>query len=101
MRFPGKYREPLRDCISEGVRGMSRRKKAVIITASVIAAFILFFPFGALLKDGGTVIWQPVSRIYRVDKLHELNGKGGFTVGTVIYILGEKVYNNTWDIDSR
>ena len=78
---------------------MSRKKKALIITASVIAAAALFFPFGRYLRDGGTVIWEPVSHIYRVDKLHALNGRGGFTLGTVIYIFGQRVYNNTWEVD--
>ena len=78
---------------------MSRKKKALIITASVIAAFILFFPFCGHFRDGGTAIWEPVSHIYRVDKLHALNGRGGFTLGTVIYIFGQRVYNNTWEVD--
>lgn len=78
---------------------MSRKKKALIITASVVAAFVLFFPFGVHLRDGGTVIWEPMSHIYRIDKLHELNNVAGFTVGTVVYIFGKEVYNNTWDVD--
>ena len=72
-------------------------KTAVIISAVIV--IVLLFPFSYHLRDGGTVIYQPVSRIYRVEKLHELTAGteeyryGDFRVGTAIYFFGAEVYN--------
>ncbi|HBI52893.1 MAG TPA: hypothetical protein DDX72_08955 [Ruminococcaceae bacterium] len=75
-----------------------RAGKTAVIISTVLAA-VMLFPFSSHLRDGGTVIYQPVSRIYRVEKLHELTAVteeyrfGNFRVGTAVYIFGMKVYN--------
>ena len=68
-------------------------KLAYIILAAVIA---LLFPFESRLNDGGTRRYEPVTGLYRVDLMHRINDScGGFIVGTVIYISGKEVYNNS------
>ena len=75
-----------------------RAGKTAVIISAVLAA-VMLFPFSYHLRDGGTVIYQPVSRIYRVEKLHELTAGteeyryGDFRVGTAIYFFGAEVYN--------
>ena len=75
-----------------------RAGKTAVIISAVLAA-VMLFPFSSHLRDGGTVIYQPFSRIYRVEKLHELTAGteeyrfGNFRVGTAVYIFGMEVYN--------
>ena len=75
-----------------------RAGKTAVIISAVIAA-VMLFPLSSHLRDGWTVIYQPLSRIYRVEKLHELTAGteeyryGDFRVGTAIYFFGAEVYN--------
>lgn len=85
--------------IGKGVIRMKTKKRIVISFAIVLAAAALLFPFGSHLRDGGTVVYEPITKMYRIDKLHALTDGsdrqyGEFYVGTVIYIFGQKVYND-------
>ena len=81
---------------------MMKPKKRYIIISAAVLLVIALFPFGEHLRDGGTVIYEPVTKIYRIDKMHALTGiYGEYYVGTVIYIFGQEVYNDTRIADER
>lgn len=70
------------------------KKKIIIIIASVLH-IIALFPFSGYYRDGGTMWFAPVTNIYRVELLHRLRGHGEVTVGTVVYIFGIEVFNDS------
>ena len=69
----------------------------------ILAAVILLFPIRAQMKDGGTVEYRAV--LYTVRDMHQIYHsydpktgeiiEDGYTVGTVIEILGFEVFDNT------
>ena len=51
------------------------------------------------LREGGTVVYEPITKIYRIYKMHALTAGpdrlyGDFYIGTVIYIFDQEVYND-------
>lgn len=70
------------------------KKKIVFIIAAVLL-IIALLPFSGYYRDGGTKWYAPVTNLYRVEILHRLNGGNGITEGTVIYIFGFEVYNDS------
>lgn len=77
-------------------------KKALIFIL-ILVAVILLFPIRGQMKDGGTVEYRAI--LYTVRDMHQIyisydpeTGEiieDGYTVGTVIEILGVEVFNNT------
>lgn len=81
---------------------MKRGTKRIIVIIAAAAVIAALFPFSDHLRDGGTVIYEPVTGIYRIDKMHALTGQyGEYYVGTVIYIFGQKVYNDVRITDEK
>ena len=70
------------------------RKKLIIIITAILLIIVLF-PFSDCYRDGGTRWVAPVTNIYRAEILHRLHGDNTVTVGTVVYILGFEVYNDS------
>lgn len=74
-------------------------KKKVILIAAAVLIIIALFPFSSRLRDGGTTVWQPVTHIYRIEDLHRLtdaeDGRHGHLTGTVVYILGNEIFNES------
>ena len=71
----------------------------ILIVISVLLVFLLF-PRRDCLKDGGTITYESfwVGAIYTIEKRHEIyseNGTGYYIVGTVIYVFGHDIYNNS------
>lgn len=68
------------------------KKKAIIITAIVLAA-VLLIPIPLFYKDGGSVEYRAV--LYSVWKVHSISTRGdGYEVGTEIRLLFWTVYND-------
>lgn len=70
-----------------------------LIVISVVLVFLLF-PRRERLKDGGTVTYESfgVGAIYTIEKCHTIyseNGTDYYIVGTVIYVLGQEIYNDS------
>jgi hypothetical protein len=86
--------------------GMSFAKIGLTAVVCLIFQFIalivfavIMFPVRNELNDGGTVRYEAVSHIYAVDDLHRMTDEEGvYTVGTVIYIYGNEVYNNSRNV---
>ena len=74
-------------------------KKRIIILTIVIVLIAALFPFRNDLRDGGTAVYEPITKIYRVDDMHRFYAEKdkpiGFTVGEVVYIFGNKVYDSS------
>ena len=70
-------------------------KKKIIIIIAAVLLIIALFPFSGYYRDGGTMWFAPVTHIYRVEILHRLIDKERVTVGTVIYICGFEVFNDS------
>ena len=63
--------------------------------AFVVCA-VLLFPVKNIVNDGGTVRYEAISHIYAVDCLHRMTDEEGvYTVGTVVYVFGSEVYNDS------
>ena len=45
-------------------------KKRIIILTIVIVLIAALFPFRNDLRDGGTAVYEPITKIYRVDDMH-------------------------------
>lgn len=76
---------------------IKKYKKICLLIGIVI--IILLFPFSYHLRDGGTVIYEPITQIYIIYKMHALTAGpdrlyGDFYIGTVIYIFDQEVYND-------
>lgn len=69
-------------------------KKKIIIVLIIVALLILLVPIPFKLKDGGTVEWKSLT--YKISKVHRLNlnSENGYEDGTIVEILGFKVYNS-------
>ncbi len=72
--------------------------KKVLITILVILLLLLLIPVRGQMKDGGTVVYN--AALYDIYVLHRINPiteptQSDFITGTVIYILGFEIFNNT------
>lgn len=74
-------------------------KKKVTIVIIIIFLLILLVPIPIHLKDGGTVEYKSLT--YKISKIHRLNNssKTGYEEGTIIEILGIKIYDNVTIVD--
>ncbi len=76
-------------------------KKTVIII--IVIALIALFPITLRQKDGGTVVYTPITFVYRVTSYNRFSEEGTLK-GKEIRIFGIKVYSNTYveaDSDGR
>ena len=71
-------------------------KKALLITACILLAVILLFPFPQRLKDGGSVEYN--AALYSITDVHRLNpditSEQEFITGITVEVLGVEVFNN-------
>lgn len=68
------------------------KKKAIIITAIVLAA-VLLIPIPIFFKDGGSVEYLAV--LYSVTKVHQISMRGdGYEIGTQVRLLFWTVYDD-------
>lgn len=69
-------------------------KKKVIIVVIVVILLVLLVPIPMHLMDGGTVEYKALT--YKISKVHRLTGnlEKEYEDGTIIEILGIKVYDN-------
>lgn len=68
----------------------------IVQIIAFIAGAVLLFPVRNVMNDGGTVRYEAISHIYAVDCLHRMTDEEGvYTVGTVVYIYGNEVYNDS------
>lgn len=75
-------------------KGSGVKKKTAVILG-IVFAIILLIPFPRYYKDGGTVEYRAV--LYRVKSVHALAAPDSdreYIEGTVVTILGFKVYDN-------
>lgn len=65
----------------------------------LVVLVVLLFPFPMKIKDGGSVCYVPLSRIYRVyvydATLSSAEGEEEFLRGTRIYLFNQVVYDTT------
>jgi len=75
-------------------------KKAVKITLIVLALLLLLAPIPMKLKDGGSVYYAPLTRLYEVRVYRAMetdeNGTDGWKKGVELYLFGLKLYGNTY-----
>ncbi len=68
------------------------KKKAIIITAIILAA-VMLIPIPIFYKDGGSVEYAAVP--YSVTKVHQLSMRGdGYEIGTQVRLLFWTVYDD-------
>lgn len=68
------------------------KKKAIIITAIILAA-VMLIPIPIFYKDGGSVEYAAV--LYSVTKVHQISMRGrGYEVGTTVRLLFWTVYSD-------
>ena len=72
--------------------------KIILLVAIVATVILMLIPIRLGIKDGGTVVWCPVSFLYRVTKYHrivdgaEIDGvKYYCSAGTTRYLVGTEV----------
>lgn len=97
--------------ISEGVMMMKTKKLILICLIILIMAVELLFPLALMFpikniaNDGGTVVFEPVTHLYRIECLHRINDDNsrlnGYITGNIIYIFSQEVYNDTRIADER
>ena len=70
-------------------------KKYKLIIGIVLLAIILLIPIPIHSKTNGDVSYNAI--MYQIKKVHKvnLNEKNGFKKGTIVRILGIKIYDNT------
>jgi hypothetical protein len=75
-------------------------KKAVKITLIVLALLLLLVPVPMKWKDGGSVCYAPLTRLYEVRVYRAMqtdeNGTDGWKKGVELYLFGLKLYGNTY-----
>ncbi len=80
---------------------MQKKKKILIwiaVAAVVLTLAVLCFPTKYVIPDGGTVVYEAILyRVYRSHSIeaHTTDGDMAFLVGTIVEILGKKVYDGT------
>lgn len=96
--------------ISEGVMMMKTKKLILIcliifMTVELLFPLALMFPIKNIANDGETVVFEPVTHLYRIECLHRINDDNsrlnGYITGNIIYIFGQEVYNDTRIADER
>lgn len=72
-------------------------KDIAIPALAVIAAVSALLPVKKLQNDGGTVVYEPITGLYRVENLHRINDSDPdkYITGQAVYFFGIEVYNNT------
>ena len=94
-------------------------KKCIAITAVVVILILIFvfvFPFGSgYLSDGGTRFYTPLFHWYMIydyntrspsvpvyahdGEEHDLPKTKTVSVGTKVYIFGQKIYDNSYETE--
>ena len=75
--------------------------KRILVILLVLVLAVLLFPMRLQAKDGGTVVYKSI--LYTVHDMHKISDvysedgsvEHGYTVGTVIKILGFEIFDNT------
>ena len=90
---------------------MMKTKKLILIcliifmNVELLFPLALMFPIKNIANDGGTVVFEPVTHLYRIECLHRIyddNSRlNGYITGNIIYIFGQEVYNDTRIADER
>ena len=77
----------------------------IFMTVELLFPLALMFPIKNIANDGGTVVFEPVTHLYRIECLHRIyddNSRlNGYITGNIIYIFGQEVYNDTRIADER
>ena len=75
-------------------------KKPVQITLIILVFLLLLTPIPMKLKDGGSVYYAPLTRLYEVRVYRAMqtdeNGTDGWEKGVELYLFGCKLYGNTY-----
>ncbi|MBQ6235678.1 MAG: hypothetical protein IJK54_07135 [Clostridia bacterium] len=81
---------------------MQKKKKIIVwiaVAAVVLTLAVLCIPTRYQYKDGGTVVYEAILfKVYRSHSIeaHTTDGHVAFLVGTIVEILGKKVYDGTY-----
>ena len=81
---------------------MQKKKKILIwiaVAAVVLTLAVLCIPIKYRITDGGTVVYEAILyQVYRAHSMqaHTTDGDMAFLVGTIVEILGKKVYDGTY-----
>lgn len=77
----------------------------LIMAVELLFPLALMFPIKNIANDGGTVVFVPVTHLYRIECLHRIyddNSRlNGYITGNIIYIFGQEVYNDTRIADEK
>ena len=77
----------------------------IFMTVELLFPLALMFPIKNIANDGGTVVFEPVTHLYRIECLHRIyddNSRlNGCITGNIIYIFGQEVYNDTRIADEK
>lgn len=77
----------------------------IFMTVELLFPLALMFPIKNIVNDGGTVVFEPVTHLYRIECLHRINDDNsrlnGYITGNIIYIFGQEVYNDTRIADEK
>ena len=77
----------------------------IFMTVELLFPLALMFPIKNIANDGGTVVFEPVTHLYRIECLHRIyddNSRlNGYITGNIIYIFGQEVYNDTRIADEK
>lgn len=70
----------------------------IFMNVELLFPLALMFPIKNIANDGGTVVFEPVTHLYRIECLHRIyddNSRlNGYITGNIIYIFGQEVYND-------
>ena len=67
-------------------------RKKVVTGICILLAIVLLIPIPMRLKDGGTVVYNQVENVHRIDP--EATSENDYLEGMIVKILGIEVYNN-------
>ena len=81
---------------------MQKKKKIIVwiaVAAAVLTLAVLCIPTKYRITDGGTVVYEAI--LYKVYRSHSMQADttdrdNTFIVGTIVEILGKKVYDGTY-----
>ena len=77
----------------------------IFMTVELLFPLALMFPIKNVVNDGGTVVFEPFTHLYRIECLHRIyddNSRlNGYITGNIIYIFGQEVYNDTRIADEK
>ncbi len=70
----------------------------IFMTVELLFPLALMFPIKNIVNDGGTVVFEPFTHLYRIECLHRIidnkEKQDRYITGNIIYILGQEVYND-------